>query len=164
MTTNGFLGERASERDRYELELGDAFDVKASIVLLILTFLGTTSATILTANGLTRFPKLMQIPAIAAVVISGLFCVACLWPKDYLLDDLPETYANWLEDMGESDSERLEGVTSLSFELANGRIAHNHALNRTKAWSLNGAFWSMSIALFIELGAIAYLAFAIRPS
>jgi hypothetical protein len=163
MTTTEFLGERTRERDRFELELGDAFDVKASIVLLILTFLGTISATILTAESLTRIPKLAQIPVIASVVISGVFCVACLWPKDYLFDDLPETYTNWLAGMGQSDAERLDGVTALSLELANGRITHNHALNRTKAWSLNGAFWSMSIALFIELGAIAYMAFAIRP-
>jgi hypothetical protein len=73
-------------------------------------------------------------------VISGIFCVACLWPKDYLFDDLPETYANWLADLGETDAERLEGVTTLSIELANGRITHNHALNKAKAWPLNGAF------------------------
>jgi hypothetical protein len=164
MTTKEFLGERARERDRFELDLGDAFDVKASIVLLILTFLGTISATILTADKVTAVPKLAQIPVIAATVISGIFCVACLWPKDYLFDDLPETYTNWLGGLGESDSEQLEGVTNLSLELANGRISHNHALNRTKAWSLNGAFWFMASALFIELGAIAYMAFAIRPS
>jgi hypothetical protein len=163
MTTKEFLAERTRERDRFELELGDAFDVKASIVLLILTFLGTISATMLTAEKLTAIPKLAQIPMIASIVISGIFCVACLWPKDYLFDDLPETYANWLADLGESDSERLEGITSLSLELANSRISRNHALNKTKAWSLNGAFWFMSIALFVELGAIAYIAFAIRP-
>jgi len=164
MTTIEFLGERTRERDRFELDLGDTFDVKASIVLLILTFLGTISATMLTADKLTTVPKLAQIPVIAAIVISGIFCVACLWPKDYLFDDLPETYANWLADLGESDSEQLEGVTSLSLELANGRITHNHALNKTKAWSLNGAFWFMALALFVELGTLAYLAFAIRPS
>jgi hypothetical protein len=164
MTTNEFLGERTRERDRFELELADAFDVKASIVLLILTFLGTISATMLTADKLTAIPKLAQIPVIATIVISGIFCVACLWPKDYLFDDLPETYTNWLADLEESDSERLEGVTRLSLELANGRITHNHVLNKTKAWSLNGAFWFMAVALFVELGALAYIAFAIRPS
>ena len=164
MTTTEFLGERTRERDRFELELGDTFDVKASIVLLILTFLGTTSATMLTADRLTAAPKLAQVPVIAFVVISGMFCVACLWPKDYLFDDLPETYANWLANLGESDSEQLEGITTLSFELANGRIKHNHALNKTNAWSLNGAFWFMALALFVELGAIAYISFAIRPS
>jgi hypothetical protein len=55
------------------LDLGDAFDVKASIVLLILTFLGTTSATILTADKVTAIPTLAQIPVIAALVISGMF-------------------------------------------------------------------------------------------
>jgi len=164
MTTIEFLGERTRERDRFELDLGDTFDVKASIVLLILTFLGTISATMLTADKLTAVPKPAQIPVIAATVISGIFCVACLWPKDYLFDDLPETYANWLVDLGESDAEQLKGVTNLSLELANGRITHNHALNKTKAWSLNGAFWFMALALFVELGTLAYLAFAIRPS
>jgi hypothetical protein len=86
------------------------------------------------------------------------------WPKDYLFDDLPDAYMNWIGDFGESDSERLEGVVNLNLELANGRISHNHALNKTKAWSLNGAFWSMAVALFVELGAIAWVAFAIRPS
>jgi len=53
-----FLGERTRERDRPEFELGDAFDVKASIVLVILAFLGITSAKILTAENLTGTPKL----------------------------------------------------------------------------------------------------------
>jgi hypothetical protein len=164
MTTIEFLGERTRERDRFELDLGDTFDVKASIVLLILTFLGTISATMLTADKLPAAAKLAQIPVVAATVISGIFCVACLWPKDYLFDDLPEAYSNWLAGLGESDFEQLEGVTRLSLELANGRIAHNHSLNRTKAWSLNGAFWFMALALFVELGTLAYIAFAIRPS
>jgi hypothetical protein len=164
VTTVDFLGERTKERDRFELELGDAFDVKASIVLLILTFLGTISATMLLAEGLTRIAKLAQIPVIASIVISGVFCVAGLWPKDYLLDDLPEAYAKWLAGLQGTDSEKVEKAVDLSIQLANGRIKHNHALNIIKAWSLNGAFWSMSIALFIEMGAIAYLAFAIRPS
>ena len=43
MTTNEFIGERTRERDRFELEVGDAFVVKASTVLVILTFLGTIS-------------------------------------------------------------------------------------------------------------------------
>jgi hypothetical protein len=47
--------------------------------------------------------------------------------------------------MGELDSERLEGITTLSLEPANGRITLNHSLNETNAWSLNGAFWSMSV-------------------
>jgi hypothetical protein len=154
MTTIEFLGERTRERDRFELDLGDTFDVKASIVLLILTFLGTISATMLTADRVAAGAKLAQIPVIAATVISGIFCVAGLWPKDYLFDDLPEAYANWLADLGESASEQLEGVTSLSMELANGRIIHNHTLNKTKAWCLNGAFWCMALALFIELGTL----------
>jgi hypothetical protein len=100
---------------------------------------------------------------IASTVISGLFCVACLWPKDYLLDDLPESYATWLASLQESETERLQRLANLNLDLANSRIAHNHALNKTKAWALNGAFWSMSIALFVELGTLAFMAFAIRP-
>src|ERR1700739_2676174 len=106
MTTNQFLGEKTQERDQFELDLGDTFDVKASIVLLILTFLGTISATILTADKVPLVPKLAQIPVIAVTVISGIFCVACLWPKDYLFDDLPDSYMNWLDDLGESDADR----------------------------------------------------------
>jgi hypothetical protein len=140
MTMSEFLSEKASARDRFELDLSDTFDVKASIVLLILTFLGTISATLLTADNVTKITKLAQIPVIACVVISGVFCVACLWPKVYLFDDLPETYAKSLPSLGQSDSERLSRVTTLSLELANVRIKHNHALNETKAWALNGAF------------------------
>jgi hypothetical protein len=39
MTMSEFLSEKASERDRFEPDLSDTFEVKASIVLLILTFL-----------------------------------------------------------------------------------------------------------------------------
>ena len=91
MTPEEFIADKVRERDRFELDLSDAFDVKASFVLLILTFLGTIAAAILTADKLGSPPKVAQIPVVVCVVISGIFCVACLWPKDYLLDDLPET-------------------------------------------------------------------------
>ncbi len=104
MTTIDFILEKTKERDRFELELSDTFDVKASIVLLILTFLGTISATILTADRLAQMAKLAQFPVIAGVVISGIFCVACLWPKVYLLDDLPETYSKSLPGLGQPQS------------------------------------------------------------
>lgn len=164
MTTIEFLGERTRERDRFELDLGDTFDVKASIVLLILTFLGTIAATMLTADSVTKIPRLAQIPVIACVAISGVFCVACLWPKNYLIDDLLEAYANWIASLGESDAEQLEYLARLTLQRANGRIKRNHALNLTKASALNGAFWSMTIGLFAELSVITYVAFAIRPS
>jgi hypothetical protein len=164
MSANDFIAEKAKDRDRFELELSDTFDVKASIVLLILTFLGTLSATLLTVERLPAPVKLAQIPVIAGLVISGIFCVACLWPRTYLIDDLPETYKNSLPEMGNSEDERLEKLVVLSTELANARIVHNHALNETKAWALNGAFWSMTATLFVELGAVIYLGFAIRPS
>ena len=164
MTTSEFIWDRTKERDRYELDLSDSFDVKASFVLLILTFLGTISATILTADHLTALAKLAQIPVIVGVVISGIFCVASLWPKDYLLDDLPQTYTVWAADLEQSESDQLASVTSLSRDLAYRRISHDHALNTTKTWYLNRAFWSMSAGLFVELGAVACIAFATRPS
>jgi hypothetical protein len=77
MTVPDFLAERARERDRFELDLSDTFDVKASIVLLILTFLGTISAMLVLAENLGKMAKILQIPVIAAIVISGVFCVVC---------------------------------------------------------------------------------------
>jgi hypothetical protein len=164
MTMPDFLAERARERDRFELDLSDAFDVKANIVLLILTFLGTISAMIVLAENLGKTAKILQIPVIAVLVVSGLFCLVCLWPKDYLLDDTPEVYMNWANSLAESEAGKLARLTQKSLELANGRIGRNHRLNDTKDWSLNRAFWSMTVAFFFELGAVTYLAFAIRPS
>jgi hypothetical protein len=164
MTTDEFIWERTKERDRFELDLSDSFDVKASFVLLILTFLGTISATILTADHLTTTPKLAQIPVIVCVVISGIFCVACLWPKEYLLDDLPEKYSEWVASLGEPEADQLVSITDLSLSLAHERIRRNHSLNTTKTWYLNRAFWSMSAGLFAELSAVAYVAFATHPS
>ncbi len=163
MTTNDFIGDKTRERDRFELELSDTLDVKASIVALVLTFLGTIAATILTADRASTTAKLAQLPVMAGVAVSWIFCVGCLRPKVYLLDDLPETYAKSLASLGQSDDERLERITDLNIELANGRINHNHGLNATKIRALNRAFWSMSVALFVELAAIALLAFCYPP-
>jgi len=133
MTTKEFLGEKTRP---LRGGIKRRFRGEDQRVLLILTFLGTISATRLTADRLAAKPKLAQIPVIATIVISGIFCLACLWPKDYWFDDLPETHTNWLADLEESNSERLEGITRLSLELANGRIPHNHALNKTKACTI----------------------------
>jgi hypothetical protein len=73
MGANDFIAEKAKDRDRFELELSDTFDVKASIVLLILTFLGTLSATLLTVERLPAPVKLAQIPVIAGLVIREYF-------------------------------------------------------------------------------------------
>lgn len=164
MSTDEFISQMARDRDRFELDLSDALDVKASIVLLILTFLGTVSATVLLADKVPPVGKLTQIPVIVSLVISGIFCVVSLWPKQYLLDDLPQRYAEWAATLGESDSEQLRDIANLSLALAHERISHNSKLNKSKIWYLNGAFWSMSSSLFLELGAVVYLAFAIRPS
>lgn len=164
MTTNDFIGDKTKERDRFELELSDTLDVKASIVALVLTFLGTIAATILTADRASTTAKLAQFPVIAGVAVSWIFCVVCLRPRVYLLDDLPETYANALPGVGQTESERLERITSISIELANGRIGHNYALNATKTRALNRAFWSCRSRYLSNWAPSLTLRCAIRPS
>jgi hypothetical protein len=164
MTTQEFIQDKVRERDRFELDLSDAFDVKASIVLLILTFLGTISATLLTAEKLSTLAKIWQIPVALLLVISGIYCIACLWPKNYLLDDLPKVYMDWAASLGQSDPQQCESVTERNLTLANDRIQHNHLLNTTKTYYLNRAFHFMTAALIVELAALLYIIFANRPS
>ena len=75
------LRELVADRDRLELSLGDALDVKGSIVLVVITFLATLSGSLLESPGLGRYGRLGQLISIVALAVGGVLAVVSVAPQ-----------------------------------------------------------------------------------
>src|SRR6266403_3603546 len=87
------LAENEKRLDELFFQLGDVLDVKASILLVAISFLGTISALVLAVPDLPNLIKGLQILAVL-LLAGGMFAtVRCLWPRVF---DAPPDRAVWL--------------------------------------------------------------------
>src|SRR5205809_1022571 len=83
MNAEDMLYHKIEERDRLEFSLCDSTDVKASILLLLITFLATLSASLVAEKDLNALGRSGQAVVIVFLAISTVFSVSCLRPRDY---------------------------------------------------------------------------------
>jgi hypothetical protein len=140
--------EAVLERDRALFTMGDTLDVKASIVLVLITFLATLTSDILHDHALSAPLRLAQVLS-AMLLAAGAICsVASLWPKDFQVET-GEGFAEWLQDLRTHYASEPEPDLSVSAAIADGRIAraherivHNRALTE---WKSQLVFWAFAI-------------------
>ena len=151
--TVGWLYDLSKRKEGYEVTLGDSLDVKASIALVVVAFLGATSGTILTVATLGFYSKLIQVVAIAATGGAGLCGFISLWPKIYWLEDFPQQYLNWAQGMASYHKEQFSHDMLLRKDMheVEVRITKNHTLNVAKSWWLFGAFAFLGLAIVAEI-------------
>lgn len=160
MATAQFLAEMTTERDHLELSLGDTLDVKAGILLAVITILGSLTAALITTPNLNRWLSIAQMVSLGLLAIGCAFAIVALFPRKYLLPNLPNTYAAWAEQLQEYFERPEEAEARATQDLtrvANQRIERNHKLNSIKSTYLNLSFWPTLVALAIDIGALAYL-------
>ena len=75
--------ERLNAKDELTYQRGDTLDVKASIVLVVVTFLAGESAELLAKGNLTPAGKVTQIIAAAFLALAGILVWSQLWPREY---------------------------------------------------------------------------------
>jgi hypothetical protein len=90
-------------QDEREVDLGDTFDIKTSIALVILIFLATQSAEFLKMP-LSSFWHLIQQLSVASLVIAGVLALIELIPRDYRLRMPPDTFLNYCKSLNSSFS------------------------------------------------------------
>jgi hypothetical protein len=162
-TTLAWLYEISKRKEDREVSLGDTLDVKASIILVIVAFLGATSGTILSSADLGLSIKLLQIVTLISLAVSGLCAFGALWPKDYWMEDFPSEYKSWVAQIEQDREERKFFKPAISVILESDmntiaeRIDKNSGHNKDKSAWLIRSFKSLIPALAGELISLVLL-------
>src|SRR5208283_5698479 len=88
--------EQSKRLDETYWALGDVLDVKASIVLVAVTFLGALSGQILAIDCLPPHIKVVQVFSVLLLVAVGILVLRCLWLKEFELPPKPEQTIKWV--------------------------------------------------------------------
>lgn len=152
------LHQKIEERDRLEFSLCDSTDVKASVILLLITFLAGLAASLLAEKELNVLIRFGQEVVIVLLAVSMLFAVLCLKPRDYSTEKRPQEYEGWLSKLREyyagkpdADAKVLNQFRQGSIAKTMARIKENYGVNRTKLKYLRCSFWVFVAALGFEL-------------
>ena len=166
-----FRYEHARDRDSFELSLGDALDVKGSILLAAIAIMATLSGYILGIGRVPELLRLAQVLSVAILSIGGILTIGELWPRDYLLYDTPEAYSKWMSDIESRQNQPAGGgnvalieILQGAVEIANEGITENHRINKRKSALLNAAFYSVVASLIINLGSLLFVVTVLRQS
>ena len=163
MTDEDLLNEYVAEHDRI-LGTCDAYDVKASIWLVVITFLAVQTGDLL-SKGLPRCLLYGQWASVVLLVAAGVSTLVELYPRDY------KRYAptngvieRWLPKLrerhkGDADAESavLHKTTSYRLLWFKKMVAENKSLNRKKANLLLFSFWTAAVAAGANLVTLAIL-------
>jgi hypothetical protein len=139
-------------------KLGDALDVKASIGLVVVAFLGTQTAYLLDkhVNGASHW---LQFASVFCLTIATIFSVMELWPRNYWIIAPEETSSGRVDQLADFYSRRgevdedvlLRQLTEDEIEWARQRIRANTGKNNSKERWLTWAFRATAAALALNM-------------
>lgn len=147
-----------SSKDDLAVKLGDTLDVKASILLLVITFLATQTAYFLDKSP-TALPHHLLVCSGMLLGCATIAALVELWPRTYMLP-LPEKSgverAAELRDFYGQHEGVEAGVMVAEFTKnqmgwAQSRIASNQAINRNKSKCLEWSFYFTAIAMLLNM-------------
>jgi hypothetical protein len=157
-----FMHGLARQRDAFEVSLGDTLDVKGSILLAAIPIVAALTGYILTVRNIPLCLYVAQVSCSVFLALAGVLVIAELWPRDYYLDAMPESFAAWIRDTvsESSDDAQTAIVKILEGDIENccEGIAINHKINVTKSRLLNWAFFSLVAAVAVSLGSLFMIA------
>jgi hypothetical protein len=163
MTDEALLNEYVAEHDRI-LQTCDAYDVKASIWLVVIVFLAGETG-VLFGEQIPRTLLYFQWLAAVLLVAAGMGTLFELYPRDYRrYSPSSGILEKWLTELrkaheGEADAESVisRRTTSHRLEWFKKMIAINKGFNQKKANLLLFSFWTAAIAAGIDLVTVATL-------
>jgi hypothetical protein len=158
------IAQEAERLDELKYQAADVLDVKASIILVVVTFLGTLSGQILSLPDLPTNVKVAQIVAVVADCLAGMLTLVALWPRDFDLPPSTEESVAYVEKL-EKHFDGQVGAEDLVFEefrksRARGissRIKTNSKLVAFKSRLNHWTFYIVSTAVAAELVSLAWL-------
>jgi len=159
------LWEDTNHLDDLAYSLGDALDVKASIVLVLCTFLGAVSASILALPDLARWVKFVQATAVAGIACAVVFCMGTLWPWEFLAPPRIEDWESFVTESAVDHKNQKDGLDAVLLELqgARLRVAKKRIATNLKLTTRNGkynqrAIFAIAVVILMEGVTLAWLA------
>jgi hypothetical protein len=157
-TVNEKLLADINAKDDLVFKFGDTLDVKSSIVMVVITFVGTETAYFFTKD-LTGIAHTFQCISVLFLVLATIFSIAGLWPRDYWMtqpEDLSIGYAanlreHFSQNGGDVEQNVLERLVSAETDWAITRIKDNAKVNSEKARWLNMAFGATALAILFNV-------------
>jgi hypothetical protein len=154
-------------QDEREVDLGDTFDIKTSIALVILIFLATQSADFLKMP-LSFCWHIIQQLSVAFLVIAATLALIELIPRDYHLRMAPDAFLNWADqvkasykksDVPDPESGAIAHIRDVEIKKLKDRFTANSSVNAKKSWLVNWSFRAMTLAVILNLLTLAYVSF-----
>lgn len=145
--------KRLDLKDDQAFKAGDAIDIKASIGLVLITFLATQTGVFLTTVGPGHR---LQILAAVALAFAGALALVELWPVDYLVETagwdgwLAELRAHY-KDQPDQDAKVAAAMTAGQITRMKQRIKCNRQMNERKSRFLLWSFRFTAVALVLNL-------------
>lgn len=146
--------KRLDLKDDQTFKAGDAIDVKASIGLVVITFLATQTGVFLTTAGPGQR---LQLWAAVSLAVAGALALLELWPRDYLVETT-EGLEGWLSELrdyyrNETDREArvAAAMTAGQIKRTRQRIENNGQINDRKSRYLIWSFRFTAVALTLNL-------------
>jgi hypothetical protein len=159
------LWEDANALDDAVVKLGDALDVKASIVLVLATFLGAVSGPILILHDLAAWVKFAQATAVAALGCAVVACLIALWPAEFILPPTVEAWEAFITEAADEQKDNPNGLDAVLLDLyrsrlrkAKERIGINRRFTDRKSKYNSYAFYAVAIAILMDGATLVWLA------
>lgn len=156
--------DRLYAKDQLVFGLSDTLDTKASIALVVITFLATQTGWFIAETRVTGILLGLQVCSAWILAVAGALALLTLWPRVYQTE-AAEEFDEWVEQLTVHFQSDPDAAEKVAFEVAYGeigllknRIARNGALNEAKGWYLEGSFWTSSAAFAINLLTVIALA------
>lgn len=154
-------------QDEREVDLGDTFDIKTSIALVILIFLAAQSADFLKMP-LSYWWHTIQQLSVVCLVVGGVLALLELIPRNYRLRMPPDAFLTWADEVKASyeksdapdpESGAIAHIRDVEIKKLKDRFAANSSVNATKSWLVNWSFWATLMAVILNLLTLANVSF-----
>jgi hypothetical protein len=154
-----------SEESERSFSLGDTYDMKANVLLVVLTFLAGQSVYFLSLSHFWPI-RYGQFLSSALIIISGVMILVELLPRNYQgyfpSNGAIERKISELRDKHKKNEEMVASeLRETKIEWARSRASKNKEINARKSRLLDGAFWFLLTAILLNLATLA--AFAMFP-
>jgi hypothetical protein len=155
---NEKLLEELTAKDDLVFKLGDTLDMKSSIVLVVITFLGTQTAYFFDKHP-SGLAHSFQVASVMFLALATLAAIVGLWPRNYWMTQPEKLVTNRIEELteyfskesGDLESNVLGQLGLDEIGWATKRIADNKIKNTDKAHCLYTAFAGTALALLCNV-------------
>jgi len=163
--THSEILERLQAKDALLFGLSDTLDVKASLALVMITFLATQTGAWLSMDGLPIWFHSAQVLAAFVLAAAGIVALVSLWPRNHALEPA-EAFEAWVQELRAFYRDAPHPEEAVAQEFRRGRIlrlterieAHEQ-LDREKSRLVGLAYVLTGVAVILNLGTVMGLAF-----